>query len=55
MTNETINIRPAVWDILLEAEKNFFSAMAELERKHASLTTVEEIAILTKQILKICK
>ena len=49
------HIRPAVWDILLNTEKEFFAAMAELERKHSSLTTVEEIATLTKQILKLAK
>ena len=48
-------IRPAVVDILLNTEKEFFKAMAELERKHSSLTTIEDIATLTKQILKLAK
>lgn len=48
-------IRPVVVDILLETEKQFFTAMAELERKHSSLTTIEDIATLTKQILKLAK
>lgn len=48
-------IRPAVVDILLQTEKQFFAAMAELERKHSSLTTIEDIATLTKQILKLAK
>ena len=48
-------MKPAAFDILLNAEKKFFSAMVGLERKHSSLTTVEQIDKLTKEILKLCK
>ena len=48
-------MRPAVLDILLEKEKDFFAAMEQLEQKHKTLTTIEDIEKLTKDILKLCK
>jgi hypothetical protein len=48
-------MHPAVLDILLEKEKDFFAAMEQLEQKHKTLTTIEDIEKLTKDILKLCK
>lgn len=48
-------LKPKVVDVLLEAEKGWFSAMGELEKKHASCESIEDIKKLTKDILKLCK
>ena len=48
-------LKPAVLEILLNAEKDFFAALDKLQEKHSSLTTIEDIDKLTKDILKLCK
>ena len=42
-------------DILLDSETRFFNAISALQKKHNSLTSVEQIDKLTKEILKLCK
>lgn len=48
-------LKPAVVDILIKSEKKFFAAIDALYKKHSTLTTIEDIDKLTKDILKVCK
>lgn len=48
-------MKPAVLDVLLNTESDFFDAIQELYRKHSSCATIEDIQKLTKDILKLCK
>ena len=49
------SLKPKALDVLLDAEKGFFEAMAKLEKKHTSLTSAADIVKFTKDILKLCK
>ena len=52
---ECDKLKPAVLNILMDAEKDFFAALEKLQEKHSSLTTIEDIVKLTKDVLKLCK
>lgn len=55
MDKEFDTLAPKAFTILMDAEEKFFDALEQLRQKHSSLTTVEQIDKLTKEILKLCK
>lgn len=48
-------IKPKAFDILVEAENEFFEAMQKLEVAHNHCETIEDIEKLTKAIIRLCK
>jgi hypothetical protein len=48
-------VPPKAFEIFLDAEDKYFSALEKLEEKHRSLSTAAEIENFAKEILKLCK